>query len=60
MSAPKKAKGQAGDGLKDATEKAKIAKEKTREILSTLHHSDADDPNLQAALEEIKLAKVKT
>jgi gas vesicle protein len=53
----KKAKSSADDGLGEATENAKKAKEKTREILSALHHGDADDPNLQAVVEEIKLAK---
>jgi gas vesicle protein len=53
----KKAKAKADDGLKDATDRGKIAKEKAREILSALHHGDADDPNLQAVIEEVKLAK---
>lgn len=43
--------------LQDATEKAKVAKEKAREVLSALHNGDADDPNLQAAVEEIKQAR---
>jgi gas vesicle protein len=43
--------------LDDAIEKAKVAKEKAREILSALHQGDADDPNLQAAIDEVKLAQ---
>lgn len=53
----KKTRTKASAELKDATAKAKVAKEKSREILSALHNGDADDPNLQAALEEIKQAK---
>ncbi len=55
--ASKKAGAKAKDELKDAIEKAKIAKGKAREILSALHDGDADDPNLQKALKEVKLAK---
>ncbi len=43
--------------LKEATEKAKLAKLKSREILSALHNGDAEDPNLQAVVEEVKLAR---
>ena len=43
--------------MKEAVENAKQAKEKAREVLSALHNGDADDPNLQAMVEEIKLAK---
>ena len=43
--------------LDDAIEKTKIAKKKTREILSALHNGDAGDPNLQAAIDEVKLAQ---
>jgi len=43
--------------LDDAIEKAKVAKEKSREILSALHNGDAGDPNLQAAIDEVKLAQ---
>lgn len=53
----KKARHKASDELKDAVEKAKSAKEKSREILSALHNGDADDPNLQAVLKEVKRAK---
>lgn len=55
--ASKKARTKANSELADATEKAKIAKEKAKGILSALHDGDADDPNLQAVLEEVKLAK---
>jgi gas vesicle protein len=53
----KQARAKANEGLKDAVDKGKVAKEKAREILSALHNGDADDPNLQAALDEVKLAK---
>ncbi len=43
--------------LDEAIAKAKVAKEKAREILSAIHHGDADDPNLQAAIDEVKLAQ---
>jgi gas vesicle protein len=55
--ATKKARVKASKELTEATEKAKVAKGKAREILSALHDGDADDPNLQAVLEEVKLAK---
>lgn len=55
--ATKKARIKVSDELNDATKKAKIAKEKAREILTALHDGDADDPNLQAVLEEVKQAK---
>lgn len=53
----KKARTKASTELKEATDKAKVAKEKARELLSALHDGDADDPNLKAVLEEVKLAK---
>jgi gas vesicle protein len=52
-----KAKTKAGKELTDATDKAKKAKAKAKEVLSALHNGDADDPNLQAVVEEVKLAK---
>jgi gas vesicle protein len=55
--AGKKAGVKAKDELKVAVEKAKVAKVKAKEILSALHDGDADDPNLQKALKEVKLAK---
>lgn len=36
---------------------ARMAKDKAREILSTLHHGDADDPNLKAMVKEVRQAK---
>lgn len=53
----KKARAKANDNLKDASAKAKVAKQKARELLSALHNGDADDPHLQAVVEEVKLAK---
>lgn len=55
--ASKKAGSKAKDELNTAVDKAKVAKDKAREILSALHDGDADDPNLQKALKEVKLAK---
>lgn len=52
-----KARTKASAELKEATEKAKVAKDKAKEILSALHDGDADDPNLQAVIDEVKLAK---
>lgn len=53
----KKAKGTANDQLKEAVDKGKIARSKAKEMLSAIHNGEADDPNLQAVLEEVKLAK---
>lgn len=53
----KQARTKANAELKDAADKAKVAKDKAREMLSAVRHGDADDPNLQAVLEEVKLAK---
>jgi gas vesicle protein len=52
-----KAKTKANAELKEATDKAKVAKEKAREMLSAVRSGEAEDPNLQAVLEEVKLAK---
>lgn len=43
--------------LDEALAQAKKAKEKAKELLSALHHGDADDPNLQAVINEVKLAQ---
>lgn len=55
--AAKKTRLKVSDELSEATKNAKVAKEKAREILSALHDGDADDPNLQAVVDEVKLAK---
>ncbi len=55
--ATKKARNKANKELQVAIDKAKVAKDKARGILSALHDGDADDPNLQAVIEEVKLAK---
>jgi gas vesicle protein len=55
--ASKKAKDKAKTEIQDATTKAKNAREKSRELLSALHNGDIEDPNLQAAVAEIKQAK---
>lgn len=36
------------------TEKAKLAKDKVREVLSALHDGDADDPELKEAMKDAK------
>lgn len=51
------ARDKASKEFQDAVEKAKVAKEKSREILSALHNGDTDDPDLQSAVAEIKAAK---
>ncbi len=51
--------------LKDKTKKelqvaiknAKVAKEKAKEVLSAIHNGEADDPNLSAVINEVKLAQ---
>lgn len=53
----KKAKTKASAELKEAVAKAKAAKEKGREVLSAIHHGDADDPDLQKAIKEVQRAK---
>lgn len=53
----KKARNKAKEELVDATDKAKVAKEKARGLLSAIHNGDAEDPNLQAVIEEVKQAK---
>lgn len=40
----------------DALDKAQLAKEKAREILSAVHEGDADDKDLQDAIEEVNKA----
>ncbi len=54
-----KAGTKASTELKIAAEKAKIAKDKAKLLLSALHDGDADDPNLQKALKEAKKAKTE-
>jgi gas vesicle protein len=53
----KKQSAKAKKEVDKAVAEAKIAKDKAKEILSALHHGDADDPNLQAVVEEVRLAK---
>lgn len=54
----KLSKGQATvqQDLGDALSKAEVAKEKAREILSALHDGDAEDKDLQKAIEDVKKA----
>ncbi len=40
----------------DALDKAQVAKEKAREILSAVHEGDADDKDLQKAIKEVNSA----
>lgn len=42
--------------LGEALQKAEAAKEKAREILSALHDGDAEDKDLQKAIEDVKKA----
>ena len=53
----KKTRIKAQKELNEALANGKQAKQKAREVLSALHDGTADDPNLQAMVEEIKLAK---
>lgn len=43
--------------LESAIKKAEEAKEKAREMLSAVRSGEADDPNLNAVIEEVKLAR---
>ncbi len=49
-------KGKAKEDLDKVIETAVAAKEKAREILSSLHEGDADDPDLKKALDDAKSA----
>lgn len=53
----KRAKIKVTDELNEANKKAKVARDKSKEILSALHHGDADDPNLKAVIKEATAAK---
>lgn len=46
--------GKAKDEFEEIVEKAGTAKEKVREVLSSLHDGDADDPDLKKALKDAK------
>lgn len=49
-----KLSGKAKNEFDQIISKAKDAKEKVREVLSTLHDGDADDPDLKKALKDAK------
>lgn len=49
-----KMSGKAKSEYEDILDKAKQAKEKVREVLSTLHDGDAEDPDLKKALQDAK------
>lgn len=53
----KKAKVRAKKELDAVIKNAKVAKQKSREILSALHQGDAQDPNLKLAIRDVQLAK---
>lgn len=53
----KKAQTKVTKEFQDATDKARLAKNKAKDMLSAVHNGEADDPNLQAVVEEVKLAK---
>jgi gas vesicle protein len=48
--------GKAKDEFSELMDKARSAKEKVREVLSSLHDGDAEDPELQKALTDAKTA----
>jgi gas vesicle protein len=48
--------GKAKDEYAEIMSKAREAKEKVRDVLSSLHDGDADDPELQKALHDAKTA----
>jgi gas vesicle protein len=49
-------KGKARKDLDASIEKARVAREKAREILSALHEGDADDKDLKKAIQEAQVA----
>lgn len=53
----KKLRSKGKQELDEAVANAKVAKKKARELLSAIHNGDADDPNLQAVINEVKLAQ---
>ncbi len=48
----KSTKNSAQEGFVKALEKAKLARDNTREVLSAIHEGDADDKDLQKAINE--------
>lgn len=50
------AKKSAQTGLSNALDKATRAKEKAREVLSAVHEGDADDKDLQKAIDDVNSA----
>jgi gas vesicle protein len=44
--------GKAKDEFEEIVEKAKVAKEKVRDVLSTMHDGNPDDPDLKKALKD--------
>lgn len=51
-----KLKGKAKDELDEVIKTATVAKDKVREVLSSLHNGEADDPELKKALSDAKKA----
>lgn len=51
-----KLKGKSGEGLHEAIEKSQVAKQKARELLSSLHDGEAEDKELQKAITEASKA----
>ncbi len=54
--AAKNSKNKASEELKKAIEKADTVRQKTRVILSAIHEGEAEDKDLQSALDEVKTA----
>jgi gas vesicle protein len=51
-----KAKGKAKEELDDLTDKAGVAKQKVREVISAIHEGEADNKDLQRAMTEAQNA----
>lgn len=51
-----KAKSSAEKGIEEALEKAGVARDRARELLSAVHEGDASDKDLQAAIKEVNNA----
>lgn len=51
-----KAKGKASEELNELIEKARISKDKTREVISAIHDGDAQDQDLKRAIKNARAA----
>ncbi|HSX46934.1 MAG TPA: YtxH domain-containing protein [Patescibacteria group bacterium] len=52
----KKSKGKVNEGLNKARKQAETVRQKTREVLSAIHEGEAEDKDLQKAIDDVKKA----